>query len=416
MTRYVPEISSSATKSEGDRIHATSYIKEVTEVIPITGKFSTTSFFDDATDLPTVKYCGSQHAVARSWLGDVSYFVGLSPLYALPAPDPELMAFLTGMSQTSANADLRRGLVNVPLLLAERKETVTYLVGKAKQLSSLIRGRQSKDLRRWISTRKRDRSRVAKDIANEHLGLLFGLLPLIDEVKGAAELLSQPATIVVTGRGRRAKEDSSDEDISNIPVVWGDAASGYSVAYNAHRVTRIRYSARTSISVDLVIAEAQKLRDWGFNPLATVYDLVPLSFLSEFVSNLGTFIRALDPLVGVRFRTGNTTTWEELVEEVTVEGTSSTLADGPYLASVSTAGSGKGFQRWLRVTRVPLTDFPDNELFFANNLTIAKAITVGALAIQRYLKPANRLISMKPFRYKGPRPAYLPPINMKVKI
>lgn len=77
-------------------------------------------------------------------------------------------------------------------------------------------------------------------------------------------------------------------------------------------------------------------------------------------------------------------------------------------------GSGKAYCRALKVTRGVYVDLPVASLHLANNLTWGKALTVAALAVQRYVKPVRALIKLKPFRYKGKRPSpILPPINYR---
>lgn len=254
---------------------------------------------------------------------------------------------------------------------------------------------------------------MSKDIANEHLGFVFGLLPLIDEIYGTVQLYEQTETLILSGRGRMAKEVKANSDLSMMPGSYSSIVGAYASAYEASRERVTRFSVRTSLSVDVSLSPAQLLRDVGFNPLAAAYDLVPLSFLSDFVSNLGTFIRALDPLVGVQFRTGCTTTWEETKEVVQLQGRFASATEGSLLATIFTNGSAHGVVKALRVTRTPLTGFPSNELHFVNTMTWGKAFVGLSLAVQRYVKPLRSLLRVKQFRYRGKRPKYLPPIKYR---
>lgn len=396
----------------GDRVHALPYVATFREVVPITGTLKTeTKYWTQPSDHRD-QYCGNRPEVTTQHERDIVYTFRNNPVTP-PYCEPSLKQFLTGMATTSALADLRRGLVNAPLIFAERRKTIQLLASKAKVLTSLVRARQSKDLKRYFATRRKDKKKVARDIAGEHLSMLFGVLPLVNDAKGLVDILTQAQTVVITGRGRRAMEESVTTSEGNIPGSLWELPSGYAECYIAQRISKTRYSVRASISVDVTAQAAQSIRDWSFNPIATAYDLVPLSFLSDFISNLGTFLRALDPLLGVTFKTGNVTLWEESTESLDVKGFGQAYSENGFKGQITTSGSGQGSTRALTVTREVLTDYPDPTLWLANNMTWAKAITGVALAIQRYLKPVRSLIKIKPFRYKGPRPEYLPPINYR---
>lgn len=407
----IPDSHTIRSLAVGDRVHALTYTGSFREVNPISGSLNTRSELSDSSDQTFAKYCGAGPFTTNSSSQDVDTVAGFTNL-VIPS-DAETIAFLKEMSQTSALADLQRSFVNIPLIMAERRETIGLLVSKARQLSEIIKRTQRKDLHRYLSSNVRDRKRLSKLIANEHLALLFGVLPLISEAEGLAKKLAASETHRLTGRGRRAWRDTDMTTSTIGPEEAVGLGSAYAVCAQIDRKAAYRISSRTSLSVNITSQAMQELRDWGFNPFATAYDLVPLSFLSEFISNLGTFIRAHDPLMGVEFLTGSTTIWQEAIETVTVTGITKSHSTWNYHGKSVTTGKGVGSDRQLQVRREVHGGFPGASLHFADNLTVAKAVTVGALVIQRYLKPVRSLIKIKPFRYRGPRPRYLPPINYR---
>lgn len=407
----IPDSYTNRSFAIGDKVHALAYTGTFREVTPISGTLNTRSELSDSSDPTFAEYCGAGPFTINSSSQDACTIAGFTNL-VIPS-NAEMIGFLKGMAQTSALADLQRSFVNVPLIVAERRETIGLLVSKARQLTEIIKRTQRKDLKRYLSSNVRDRKRLSKTIANEHLALLFGVLPLTSEIEGLAKKLAAGESHRLTGRGRRAWRDTDTSTSIVGPEEAVGLGSAYAVCARIDRKAAYRISSRTSLSVNITSQAMQELRDWGFNPLATAYDLVPLSFLLEFISNLGTFIRAHDPLMGVEFLTGSTTIWQEAIETVTVTGITKSHSTWNYHGKSVTTGGGAGSDRQLQVIREVHDEFPDASLHFANNLTIAKAITVGALAIQRYLKPARSLIKIKPFRYKGPRPKYLPPINYR---
>lgn len=403
----------SRTLVKGDHVHAAAYTGKFIETIPLTGvATSICKTWDNQPGSQGVTLCGPGPSSETVFSQPVAYLGLQNRLTGPPIPPAGMMATLTGIANTKANADLRRSLINAPLLLAERRQTAEMLVTYAKRLSAVVNKTQRESLLRYYKAAFKDRRRVSKEIANEHLMTLFGLLPLLDEIQGVVDIYQQPEIKTLTGRGRMASETLAREDKSMYPQGYSAATAAYASCFHAIRETVTRFSVRTSVSVDVTLSPAQFARDLGFNPLAATYDLVPLSFLTDFISNLGSFIRALDPLIGVSFRTGSTTSWIETRETVQFVGSKVSIP-GILPTTLETSGKSTGFQRALVVNRIPLSGFPDNELHFVNTMTVGKAITGLSLAVQRFVKPLRAIIRVKQFRYKGHRPKYLPPINYR---
>lgn len=363
----------------------------------------------------TSALCGN---VRDTWkyMCDGGYYVSNSTRIAQLPALVDLETGLRAAAETKALANLRQSINNVPLVFMERQETIDMVKRKGLQLVAMTKARQDADVARWLRTRKRDQRRLARDIAGEHLAFLFGLLPLVGEIEGLVQQLSDEAVAYVTGRGRMAKYDEVVTKLDSIPNTATMIQQPFNCPYTGTRTASSLYSYRTSIRVSITSAGAKRMRDNGFNPIATAYDLVPLSFLFDFVSNLGTFLRAYDPLFGVSFITGSSTLWRESKEKVKIEGATVGVPWGSpvgssYLTSVAT-GSAEGTSRALYMRRYVLTDFPSAELMWVNNMSLSKAATIASLAIQRYLKPLKYALKQKEFRYRGKRPRWLPPIRM----
>lgn len=394
---------------QGDRVTSYPFTGEYRTWVPVVGNFDTeyTSSDGDPFD---VRVCGNL-VTARSYQD----FETVVPDYFVPKPPENVSTaqFVKDIADTKALADLRRSMINLPLLLAERKETIAYLKGKLFTLSNAVKRRQAEDVKRYFKTKFRDRKRVSKEIASEHLGFMFGFLPLIDEARGLAELLSKNETLTFTGRGRMADVKEVNSSFSNKPSSPFIISNPNQACYEGVMESYTRFSHRTSVTVNVDVEQAASLRDVGFNPIATLYDLVPLSFLSDFISNMGTFLRSLDPLLGVSFKTGSSTSWIEVKNSVKVKGSVSQANGSRGPMRLSSTGAGEGFYRLLHVKRTPLVDYPEARLLFVNNMSWGKAATALALSVQRWVKPINKLIALKPFRYRGPRPRYRPPIKYR---
>lgn len=342
--------------------------------------------------------------------------------WTLPLSDPSLpewageKEFLRGMSETSAKASLSKSLMNVPLLIAERRQTAALLASYGRRIAAVVSKTQRESLVRYYKYPPNRRRQAARDIANEHLAVMFGLLPLVDEAVGAAELAARKEEIILTGRGARAIDSSSLEGADHLPSGLLTATSTrFAHAFHVTEKITDRLSCRTSLTCKVTVPALVRMRQVGFNPLATAYDLVPLSFLADFVSNLGTFIRSLDPTPGLEFMWGCSTAYRRRDVKWTAHGLSGiyTPSSGSVKMSYKTTGTATATASVVEVKREVIDEIPGSSLYFANNMSVGKAVTIGALAIQRYLKPVRAALRGKQFRYRGPRPRHLPPIKYR---
>lgn len=398
------EESESRTHTRGDHVRALPFTGQYIEQSPVAGSIDTTYLAYSSGD----PLCGPEAGTTYRHTSDIGAFV-VQPMASVPVFN-STHQYLADSADTKALADVNRSYYSAGVILAERLRTIDYITGKSKQLAALLRARTKKDLTRYLQSRKTDRKRIAKDLAGEHLGFVFGLLPLINEIKGMADLLASSETLIITGRGRHAL---LEETTNGSQVLRHGASSTYwPCCINVSHLTTVKRSVRTSVSMKVDVVAFQKMRDHGFNPIATFYDLVPLSFLSDFISNTGTFLRSYDPTIGLSFLTGSRTHWaEQRITSVYTGAKWTYAADG--VTNIRSAGAGEGFSRALSIKRVPLLQPPQPVLMFQNNLSLAKAATIASLAIQRAIKPVRAIKALRDFRYRGPRPKYLPPIKYK---
>jgi len=399
------------TLVKGDRVHASPFTGTYRECVPISGELSS-SYRNTNASGPDKTHCGDTAGTYAKTKVEAGYLYELRDPVAVPS-DAALEQRLRDSAETKALANLTQGFYNLGILLAERQKSVSYVKDKALQIARLVKERQLSSLQRYNRTKRKDRHEMARQISNEHLAFMFGLLPMIDEIKGICDLLGSKTSLVITGRGRQAK-DQLDLTYQQIRSLQVGSQTGYgAMASQCEFETRTRYSVRSGIVCDLSVESLARLRDHGLNPVATFYDLIPLSFLSDFVSNTGTFLRAFDPLLGYSFRTAYSTLWRERKVFAKVSGSKYVLKGSSSEQSVETTGFAQGYARYLYVQRTPLREMPLPTWLVQNNLSLAKAATIASLAIQRYLKPVQVLIGKRPFRYRGPRPKYLPPIKYR---
>lgn len=355
--------------------------------------------------------CGDATGSVATYIHDLAgYPIGI-PEHVLPSSDQWARA--SAQADTKALAGLRKALVNVPMLIKERVETVALAVDKVNQISFLIKKRQEKDLTRYFKTTFKNRRKVAKKIASEHLGFIFGLLPLIEEVEGIVEMATRPEMLFVRSKGRQTVLGSR-----GFPSQVTHASTANMSTYPHHSVIReqfTNYGVRTSLRMTIDVEVFSRLRELGFNPVGTAYDFVPLSFIAGWVSNFSSWIRTFDPLVGLTFRTGaRSTRLHTILNQRVLPGLPKHDNDKviPYSSFTVTGGSMASCTKTTD-NRIPLMALPAREFFFENNFNVYNVTAGFSLMIQRKLKLPLKAIKVKPFRYKSRKPLNLPPIKYR---
>lgn len=395
----------------GDRVHALPYFREVIGELVVSGDLQVTR---TVGRFPPNHGCTGV-AAPEVTSGTVWGGALCPPLpHFAPPVDPDIMGDMEAIAVTKALANARKSFNNLPLLIAERRQTVEMIGRLLRRLNLKTLVLQRESIVRYIKTARKNRKKVANDIASEHLQFLFGVLPLVSEIEGLVEQLAAGKSVVVTGRGRMASDDITVSDPFD-RVARVSVSNGISVDVPARITpqTEVRHSARVSLRYEIASQAAKSLRDNGFNAIATAYDLIPLSFLSDFVSNTGQWLRAYDPMVGADFVTGSISTWHEWVIGYEVAGSHINSPDNWFRGFTESVGSVNVARRGMRTERRVLTTEPDPAWRLVNTMTLGKAITGVSLAVQRFVKPTKAAIKLRPFRYKGPRPKYLPPIRYR---
>lgn len=311
------------------------------------------------------------------------------------------MDFVRRTAELKAKANLRKGLVNAPLLLAERAQTFKMISERVGDMMRVATSVQKRDFSKWKKLKSaRSRKAFAQKAASSHLELIFGWLPLIDEIEGAVELLCEPKRLYVRGRGRMTKLSPILRSRRQGPAAMTRAYVTAIKAYSA-------YSVRTTLKADITAEFAREVQRLGFNPLYSLYDLTPLSFISGWFSNFNYYIQSLDPLVGAKFRTGSSSIRTvHHARAVTIGGVNRTSSN-----IYTCRGEGRSFAVSEFTERAVLSSEPESTFELYNNFSTYSVLAGISLYLQRRLKPLQVAIKMKPFRYKSKRPVNLPPIK-----
>lgn len=152
----------------------------------------------------------------------------------------------------------------------------------------------------WVQQRLKQRIKSsANDLANQHLTIIFGILPFIDDIQGILKALEaiEPLPVRKSSHGTSSSFNRDVKDFDG--VIYDDGYSGVRQTWHAEvqRTVSVRayqlYEART----DLMGALGLNVENV---PLAT-FQMVPLSFVVDWFFNVSKVISALTPRSDVSY-------------------------------------------------------------------------------------------------------------------
>lgn len=210
--------------------------------------------------------------------------------------------------------------------------------------------------RRYNREYQRDAAGAA---SRQWLRWRYGIGPLILDISDAFSLLNEATTEVSYYRANaRANFVDSHTDGCYAFTTYG------SIGSSPHRAPcKVVQSVNIDVSMRVWYKISSSLtRDtnkMGINVISTLsqaYELVPFSFLYDWVHPIGPWLDSLSATAGLTFVKGSTTVFKRQVGLVLCNGSSSFNSSG---TSYLSTGSFNGFTETISCTRVPMTDFPN---------------------------------------------------------
>lgn len=140
----------------------------------------------------------------------------------------------------------------------------------------------------------------ARGVVDAHLAYQYGVRPLIQDINGALQSLTRmpPETWSVESKKWRFTDTDQQKDAHS--------------AFNCFRTfSKLRSSVRVKISARQVAISREQDRLWSLgldNPLATIYEVTPYSFVLDWALPIGDWLSALN---SVKYYSG----WETVVSE-----------------------------------------------------------------------------------------------------
>lgn len=192
---------------------------------------------------------------------------------------------------------------NMALMIAEMNKSVDLI---ATSLTRLYRGYAAARRGRWADVPRNlgcpplRRPSRAKDTGGRWLEYQYGWMPLLSDISGAVDT-------VVNGFVREPRISAVRVLREDLPQVAPSTqvVGGYPWV-STHNVRGFRLvKVRLDFKVDGVAADLSR---FGLlNPLAVAWELVPFSFLVDWVLPIGDFLNALDATSGLTFIGGSET-------------------------------------------------------------------------------------------------------------
>jgi hypothetical protein len=197
---------------------------------------------------------------------------------------------LNAKALIGARNELKNSKVNLGVAFGERKQTARLLGDTAIRLAKSLRALKSGKIRRamdelGITSRRREPR--GSNVPKKWLELQYGWKPLLSEVYGAAEALNErpQGDWRVTVKATRKENIKYNTSHNGIDMFYG-SCEGYIGSF-------VRIDALPS-NLALI-----KLASLGVtNPLLVGWELVPFSFVVDWMLPIGGYLESLDALLG----------------------------------------------------------------------------------------------------------------------
>jgi len=221
-------------------------------------------------------------------------------------------------------SDVADQKINLAVALAEGRKTADMILGTAKRISRAYMAFKKGRLRDVARELDISPGRVHKN----WLAYKYGWMPLLMDVKGAAEHFAQTQV----GRPIRFSVQKSGvlERSLNMNGLYGMYGSGVQTTY--YRDISWKYECLVKMWLEITNPNTSTLQQLGLtNPALVAWELVPFSFVFDWFISVGDWCKGLSALHGVTVR------------KALVRGTAS--ADWTQVLKPTTYTSGVGSER-----------------------------------------------------------------------
>jgi hypothetical protein len=182
--------------------------------------------------------------------------------------------------------------VNLAVALAQYRQTADLFSRAANDIYRIFRslrsGRGLRDIARWLKTPANSKQR---DVASQWLRLQYGMRPLVSDLYGSAEALRTALT-----EGVWMHASVRDRNVRTGNRVWRPGTSGPYRGFSDWSVTQT-----VSLKAQYRVWDStmKSLSSVGItNPAEVIWELIPYSFVVDWMFPVGRWLASLDALAG----------------------------------------------------------------------------------------------------------------------
>lgn len=286
---------------------------------------------------------------------------------------------------TKARSKVKTGDTQGLESLAQFRQTL-QLVRNPLEGAQKLTTAFTKALSRPLSAQKRGfelTNDLRKVVQSEWLKYRYGVLPLINDIKAVLKALDSSHGKVV--KTERAKAQFSNSSVTTVPHSGG----GWNWDLNISSSSNVSIRA---ISVDTYHTSVAS--DLGITPdlvPQTLWELVPFSFVVDWFVNVGDYLYAVIPRVGVEHLGGCVTVEHTITKQIVSQAVSQTIG-----VNAISFPSCNLVQTRLSKTRTAGLEAPTlvvkRDFRFDNNVRLADAAALIGVQLNRVSQKLGRYI------------------------
>jgi hypothetical protein len=257
-------------------------------------------------------------------------------------------------TEVKALLKLKDQKVNLAQAFAERQKTVDLAYSAASAANKMFQGLRNplNSLRKWddmlthVTPRQalKKGNRATKQLANRYLEGVYGLAPTLSDVKGSAEALAEADM----GNPRR---------YSGVVKAREELQSGaeiFNFSYMGPAVSVTKRKAKCQVRLDFYVENPLLITASSLgltNPLQLGWELLPFSFVYDWIQPVGSWLSTFDASLGYQLRGGSLSLFDECSQSFTCQA-------GSMNANLRWDGYAAGRWRNVRMRRHVYTAFP----------------------------------------------------------
>jgi hypothetical protein len=271
--------------------------------------------------------------------------------------------------------------VNLPVAFAEASKTSDLILGTARRIDRAYRAFRKGNLKGIAE----NLGIAPRKLHNSWLEYKYGWMPLLMDVKGAAEFFAQQHV----QRNPRFHVVAREQFLKNSSFQVTDAAYGggtgtktYSIFVSTNIVVTVK------IWCELTSPHFSELQQLGMtNPALVVWELIPFSFVFDWFISVGDWLTGITALQGVTVRRAMESVVRDHAGTLTLPPYENTVGSTTY---IDTGFTNVASQRWYDRGTYSPTEF-DLWPPVTNNFGFQKLVTSLALLRANYRGSSARL-------------------------